>query len=144
MSKLGGIWAQKEIPVVLRRTGKGELLRVRLPFAEGNREWLRKGRHRQANWVADGAYWEIPKAWFTDFVDRALARFGKLYVVQPYRVQEKCSPACQNAIKHECQCSCMGANHGQGSDGTWFEVSDTFATRWSERELACRLMTRKP
>jgi hypothetical protein len=33
----------------------------------------------------------------------------------------------------------MGANHGAGNDGSWFEVSDTFSTRWGERELACRL-----
>ena len=35
----------------------------------------------------------------------------------------------------------MGANHGIGNDGSWFEVSDTFSTRWGERELACRLLT---
>lgn len=34
------IWNQDEIPVVLRRTGKGELLRVRLPFSSDNRQWL--------------------------------------------------------------------------------------------------------
>ena len=32
-------------------------------------------------------------------------------------------------------------NHGIGNDGSWFEVSDTFSTRWGERELACRLLT---
>jgi hypothetical protein len=37
----------------------------------------------------------------------------------------------------------MGRHHGAGNDGTWFEVSDTFATRWGEKELACRLLTAK-
>jgi len=37
-----------------------------------------------------------------------LAKYSKVYVIQPYREQEKCSPTCQNAIGHECQCSCMG------------------------------------
>ncbi len=143
MSRLGQIWAQPEIPVVLRRTGRGELLRVRLPYAVDNREWLRNEQTRKPHWNAAEACWDIPKAWFNDFVDRSLKRFGSVYVVQPFRVQEKCSPACQNARGHECQCSCMGANHGQGDDGTWFEVSDTFSTRWQERELACRLMTRR-
>jgi hypothetical protein len=23
-----------------------------------------------------------------------------------------------------------GADHGMGNDGSWFEVSDTFSTRW--------------
>jgi hypothetical protein len=31
----------------------------------------------------------------------------------------------------------MGANHGVGNDGSWFEVSETFATRWNDREI-CR------
>ena len=61
--------------------------------------------------------------------------------LQPYREQEVCARACQEAQGHECQCSCMGANHGIGNDGSWFEVSDTFSTRWGERELACRLLT---
>jgi hypothetical protein len=37
----------------------------------------------------------------------------------------------------------MGANHGFGNDGSWFEVSETFATRWGEEELACRLMVKR-
>ncbi|WPP02696.1 hypothetical protein [Methylocella tundrae] len=135
------VWGQERIPVVLRRTGKGQRLRVRLPFAETNRQWLQNGRRTSPVWIDDKKYWELPKAWFNDFVERALAKYGKVYVIQPYREQEKCSPACQNAIGHECQCSCMGLNHGAGNDGSWFEVSDTFATRWGDQELACRLMT---
>ena len=69
------------------------------------------------------AYWELPKSWFNDFVDRALQRYGKVYIIQPYREQEICARACQEALGHECQCSCMGANHGVGNDGSWFEVS---------------------
>ena len=75
------------------------------------------------------------------FSDRALQRYGKVYIIQPYREQEICARACQEALGHECQCSCMGANHGIGNDGSWFEVSDTFSTRWGNRELACRLLT---
>jgi hypothetical protein len=41
--------------------------------------------------VPPRAGWEIPKAWFNDTVDRALARFGKVYIVQPFREQEICS-----------------------------------------------------
>jgi hypothetical protein len=35
----------------------------------------------------------------------------------------------------------MGEHHGAGNDGSWFEVSDAFSTRWQQRELACRLLT---
>lgn len=139
------VWDQRQVPVVLRRSGKGERLRVRLPIADDNRRWLQNDRRIAPEWFSDKrkAYWELPKAWFNDFVDRSLRRYGKVYIIQPFREQEKCSPACQNAAGHECQCSCMGRHHGAGNDGTWFEVSDTFATAWGEKELACRLLTAK-
>jgi hypothetical protein len=77
-------------------------------------------------------------------VEQTLKKYKKLYIIQPYRVQEKCAPACWNAEKHECQCSCMGENHGMGNpSGKWFVVSETFATTWRQNELACRLLTAK-
>lgn len=115
------IWGQQRIPVVLRRGGKGELLRVRLPFSEDNRDWLGEGRRSRPTWLSNKACWETPKNWFDDFVKKALKRYGKLYVIQPFREQEVCAPACKNATGHECQCSCMGAYHGTGRDGSWFE-----------------------
>jgi len=141
--RLKRIWEQGRIPVVLMRTGKGQRLRVRLPYVETNRQWLQNSRRASPIWMAAEKYWELPKAWFNDFVDRSLDKYGSVYIIQPYREQEKCSPACQNAIGHECQCSCMGLYHGMGDDGSWFVVSDTFATRWHDQELACRLLTRK-
>ncbi len=141
--RLKEIWAQKKIPVVARPEQKGEKLRVRLPFSEDNRQWLNSLGKSRVTRNSAKEYWELPKRWFNDFVNGALRRYGKLYVIQPYREQEKCAPACQNAIGHECQCSCMGANHGARNDGSWFEVSETFATRWREKEIACRLMVAK-
>jgi hypothetical protein len=140
--KLREVWKQWKIPVVLRRPGKGEKVRLRLPLARGNELWLRTGHNREPQWVEKGKYWEIPKSWFNDFVERALDKYGSLYVIQPHREQETCSPACWNAIGHECQCSCMGANHGADRHRDLFVVSDTFATRWNDAELACRLMTK--
>ncbi len=137
------IWNQEDIPVVLRRTGKGERLRVRLPFDKTNSVWLRNGRRLRPEWNNKRKFWQLPKAWFNDLVDRSLERFGSVYIIQPYREQEKCAPACQNATGHECQCSCMGQHHGVGNDGSWFEVTEVFATRWGARELACRLLQRR-
>jgi hypothetical protein len=38
----------------------------------------------------------------------------------------------------------MGLNHSSGhSEGNWKVVSDVFATRWNEQELACRLLTKR-
>lgn len=136
------IWNQQSIPVVLRRTGKGQRLRVRLPYADHNRDWLKNDRRLDPIWVKRGRYWEVPKSWLNDFIDRSLDRFGQVYIFQPYREQEKCAPACQNAVGHECQCSCMGANHGTGNTDNWFVVSDTFAFRWGAQILACRLLSK--
>ena len=141
-ARLLAVWDQRLIPVIIRRGGKGQCLRVRLPYGADNRQWLQNDRRTSPTWFSSEHYWEAPKAWFNDLVERSLARYKKLYIVQPFREQEKCAPACMNAIGHECQCACMGANHGTGNDGSWFEVSDIFATRWGELHLACRLMTR--
>jgi hypothetical protein len=138
--RLLDVWNQRKIPVVLRRGGKGERLRARIPYSSDNRRWLKDGRRISPDWIDEHQCWELPKAWFNDFVVRAVEKYHKLYIVQPYREQEKCSPSCLEALGHECQCSCMGANHGSGNDGSWFEVSEAFAVRWGERYLACRLM----
>lgn len=138
------VWNQKHIPVALRRTGRGEKIRVRVPYADDNRQWLRNNHRIKPLWIGgDKAYWELPKAWFDDFINRSLIRYGSVYIIQPFREKEICARACQEAQGHECQCSCMGANHGAGFHGRWFEVSEAFAIRKSEPQLACRLLTKK-
>jgi hypothetical protein len=142
-TRVKAIWNQQDIPVLLRR-GKGHKLRMRLPFADENRKWLRISGKSEPEWNSKPKFWELPQNWFNNLVENSLNRYGKLYVIQPYREQEKCAPACWNAVGHECQCQCMGENHGVGENGSgWFVVSDTFATRWSEQQVACRLMTKK-
>ncbi|MDN3588459.1 hypothetical protein QWY86_17380 [Pedobacter aquatilis] len=129
---------------MIYRRGIGHPLLMRLPYKEGNRSWLKHYGRINPQWIVTKKHWELPQAWFNDLVSRSLTRFGKLYIIQPYREQEKCAPACWNAQGHECQCSCMGANHGSQSEGNgWFVVSDTFATRWNSIELACRLLVKK-
>src|SRR3546814_18575870 len=61
MDKLKDVWDQGLIPVVLRRTGKAQRLRVRLPYAETDRHWLQNGRRTSPVWIADKKYWELPK-----------------------------------------------------------------------------------
>lgn len=138
--ELRKVWRQSSAPVIIRRTKKGQQHRIRLPYDDNNRDWLRNDRAIRPVWFAQQHYWEIPKAWFNDFVNRSLLRFGSVYIIQPYQEQERCAPACMNAVGHECQCSCMGKNHGAGNDGSWFEVNEAFATRWNEEEWACRLL----
>ena len=140
--RLTRIWKQKTIPVLFRK-GKGHPLLVNLPFSNNNRAWLKQDRRNHPRWNAKFKCWEVPMAWFNDVISETLSRYGKLYIIQPFREQEKCAPACWNAKGHECQCSCMGANHGsQGPNGNWLVITDAFATRWHEKKLACRLVTK--
>ncbi|MBY5766323.1 hypothetical protein HFO06_24960 [Rhizobium leguminosarum] len=142
LAKLQWVLSQTAVPVAVR-LGKGHKLSVKVPYSSDNRVWLQGEKRTKPTWLPNEKRWELPNAWFNDFVDRALRRYRNVYVIQPYREQEICAPACMSAHGHECQCSCMGANHGSGSSGGWFVVSDTFATRWDSQHLACRLMTSK-
>lgn len=105
------IWRQSKIPVVYRQGGS-EPLMIRLPYRSDNGAWLRGDHRRKPEWVAKYKCWETPKSWFEDVVAQSLRRFGRFYVIQPYRVQEKCAPACWNARGFECECSCMGQTMG--------------------------------
>jgi len=144
-SELQRVWNQTRIPVIVRSDEKGVRLKVRLPFRDDNRKWLQEDRRSDLVWVKAEKLWYLPKSWFDDLVDRAMARWGSVYIIQPYRVTEVCAPACWNAMGHICDCSCMGANHGTGDGTGYFVVSDSFAISYGEKLLACRLLTaRRP
>lgn len=139
--RLRSIWNQGVVPVLLNR-GQGERARLRLPLVYGAAyAWLRRGRRRRPDWNVEGRYWEVPRAWFSDLVSDCIARWGSVYVIQPYREHQKCAPACWDAEGDICECSCMGANHGLGRPGGgWLVLSDTFAVQWGEQRWACRLL----
>jgi hypothetical protein len=140
-------WRQPNIPVLVRSGASGSKLIVRLPFRNDNKQWLHSlatgNRRPDINWGPIEKAWRLPQSWLNRVVDEGLKRYGRLYLVQPYRVMEKCAPACRNAKGHECQCSCMGRNHGAGDGSGWFDVSDTFSFRWGPEQAAIRLMTNR-
>lgn len=138
-------WQNPNIPIVVRTGIRGRKLTARLPYRGDNRKWLyglaTSSRKPEISWAQREGAWKLPVNWLNRFVESALERYGRLYIVQPYRVMEKCAPACRNARGHDCQCSCMGANHGIGDGDGWFDVSETFSFRWGPQEAAIRLMT---
>lgn len=141
-SELWAIWMQKRIPVVFRRTIEPKLL-VRFPYAEDNFWMLRGERARKPMWNKWFKAWEVPLSWFDNMIQIALNKFGQCYVIQRYREMQKCASACWNAVGYDCECSCLGANHGSGQpDESWHEVSETFAYSWGPRRYACRLLRR--
>jgi len=138
--KLREIWGQKSTPVVYRQEGSNPLL-VRLPYAEDNRAWLRRDRRKKPEWHPGYGCWKTPRVWFEDIIRRSLFRFGSVYVIQTYKEFQKCAPACWHAEGIDCECSCMGLNHGSGNpSGRWYVISDTCAVQWSGRRYSCRLI----
>ena len=143
-SSFDRVWRQTAIPVIAREWRFAPLV-VRLPYRQDNREWLRHERRSKPKWLAAQKIWSIPKAWFEDTIRRALDRFNAIWVIQPSREIEKCAPACWSATGVECQCSCLGANHGtQNPAGRWYVISDTFAFRVGAHEFSCNLLKRGP
>lgn len=141
--RLDQIWRQGRIPVVFRQ-GAGRPTLVRLPYSADNRAWVRGAKRHKPRWNGQYKCWETPAAWFDELIVRALQRHGRVYVIQLFREQQKCAPACWNAEGYHCECSCMGANHGTGHPGgAWHEVSDTFAFQWGAKTYACRLIAAK-
>ena len=138
--KLREVWKQKSIPVIYRQPSLKPVL-LRIPYAPNNFEWVRGEKHRMPGWNVKLQCWEVPVSWFDKLVERTLRQFGKIYVIQLYKENQKCAPACWNAQGFHCECSCMGANHGSGHPGGhWHEVSETFALQWGPRKYSCRLI----
>jgi hypothetical protein len=115
---------------------------MRIPFSSDNRQWLssvRDVRITRANkpyWDPACKRWELCDSWFNDLFEKSLGRFRQVWLIQPLNRTEKCAPACRNATGHDCECSCLGQHHGQGDDGTWFDVDETFSIRSLGREWA--------
>jgi hypothetical protein len=139
--ELTKVWHNDRIPVVYREPG--QKLKARLPYREGNRQWICLGRTIPV-WVPSSKHWEIPISWFNNLINKSLRRFGAVYVIQAFNEKEVCAPACWSAKKHECSCSCLGANHGSQSGEQWRIVSETFAVRSGEKKFGCKLITLAP
>jgi hypothetical protein len=134
------VWRQAEIPVVFCDTA-GKRLLVKMPYAHDNRAWLKDEHVRRPEWLKQFTCWRVPRAWLDELTQRLCEHYGQVYVIHPYREREVCAPACWDAQGVECTCSCLGANHGQGSGGgAWYIVSETCAIQWGPRRYACRLL----
>jgi hypothetical protein len=135
------IWRQTALPVVFR--GPDPPLKVKLPYQEDNKVWLRGEERRRPKWNAAEKHWETPRNWFDRVLAKCLERYGAAYVVQYHRDKpDKCAPACWNAKGSECNCSCDGANHGKGAAaaGRWFVINDTLAVQWGDKRVRCWLV----
>lgn len=134
-------WKQTRLPVIFQRQRPARLL-IRLPYAEDNKVWLRNRERIKPSWDKLNGAWEVPQAWFERAIRLSFSRYGACYVIQLYREQEVCAPACWNALGADCECSCMGANHSTGRpNGRWYEINETFAVLWGVQRYSVRLLT---
>lgn len=131
------VLSQRATPVVIRpRSGP---IKVRFRYSPNNFWLLRGNNHRKPAW--DGSFWICPRAWFNETTLRLLKHFGRVYVIQHFNELETCAPACWNARGIECECSCAGAHHGDGSpEGNWYVVDDVFAFRSQGDTRSCKLL----
>lgn len=103
-------------------------VRVKLPYADGNRHWLRQtcGARTQVKFDRDGKHWLVARGHFRTVIEALAARFGEVEVFVDQTVSTKCGPSCQGAVGDECNCQCLGANHGGQVSAGWVRVSEEF------------------
>jgi hypothetical protein len=125
------ILSQTRIPVVIRRR-RGRI-QLRLPYSPDNRVWIWQTGGQKPQWIKGKpySYWSLPAAWFNRLCLRLIKRYGRAYVIQPHNENAKCAPACWDAEGLDCECSCLGENHGNGEpDGRWYVIDETCAFSW--------------
>ncbi|WP_199487812.1 endonuclease domain-containing protein [Actinomadura spongiicola] len=92
---------------------------AKIPPLKGNYRWLhRTVRIRSPH--LDGDRWHLPRNCLNRLVMAAVDRYGYIVVWRDMSRLSRCTRACLEATGVECDCSCLGAYHGEDSVG-WFE-----------------------
>lgn len=115
------------IPTVYRPASTGRLV-VWMPFDRRNRSWLHEqlGDYIRPDWNKRTGHWEIARPHMRAVVEALVNKFGTVKVTIDTRAVSKCDTRCRDAEGDDCDCQCLGENHG-GADywQSWFEVGDT-------------------
>lgn len=106
---------QRLLPCIYRLLG-AERLKVSLPYDPRNRAWIHSviGDRARPDYSRQHRHWLIARTHFTTLVDALLDRHGRVDVLAEYTTTEVCDTRCQTATGPECQCACLGNNHGGG------------------------------
>lgn len=103
-----------------------------MPYGDGtNRRWLhaRLGERIRPEWNKHARRWEVSRRHLRPLVDALAEKFGEVEVTLEFSTKEQCDSRCQTAMNDDCQCSCLGENHGGGVFLDWIVVSDTTLIR---------------
>lgn len=101
---------------------------IKMPYAPGNRAWLKDvlGDRIRPTWNKDLGRWEIARNHFGSVVEALADRLGRIDAYMDFTCIERCDSRCKAARSRECNCVCLGKNHGQGGvTHGWKLVSDT-------------------
>jgi len=142
-------WNQSQIPVILRRRkiyGQNTKIRIRLP-KRGDHYKLLKGDNKSNHnpvFFEKGGFWEVPYGRLNYLVETLAKFYGKVILMQPVREKQVCARACMQAQGFECECSCLGENHGsENMDSSWYEVDDTYAVRHGPEIVSLKIISAK-
>lgn len=105
---------------------------AKIPARKGNRHWLKVTVGILSPKLEDDR-WTLPRNCLVQLVTAAIDRFGFVVLWRDMSKLSRCTRACLEAQGAECDCSCMGAHHGQNSE-QWFErVGDAMVADHGER-----------
>lgn len=93
---------------------------AKIPARKGNRRWLREAVRIRSPHLAEDGRWYLPRNCLGKLVVAAVDRYGYVVVCRDMSRLSRCTRLCLEATGVECNCSCLGAYHGQDSFG-WFE-----------------------
>jgi hypothetical protein len=96
---------------------------AKLPYVKDNRQWLRHTVRVRSPQYAK-LKWTLPRNCLARLVHAAIDRYGQVDLYRDMRALSKCDRRCQRAQGYDCDCSCLGVNHGQESAG-WVAVGES-------------------
>jgi hypothetical protein len=92
---------------------------AKIPVRKGNYRWLREAVRLRSPRLDDDR-WHLPRNCLNRLVIASVDRYGYVALWRDMSRLSRCTRRCLEAEGFECDCSCLGENHGSGAHG-WFE-----------------------
>lgn len=103
-----------------------------MPYARGTRGWLRSvcGAGTRPEFDRARKAWTVARPHFRRVVDALADRYGSVDVYMDHTARTVCGKLCWEAKGDDCDCACLGDNHGQGRwRKDWRLVDDYWMVR---------------
>ncbi|MFE1321578.1 hypothetical protein [Kitasatospora phosalacinea] len=99
-----------------------------MPYAEDNRAFIHRTLGDLVRPERNQAEkcWEIARTHMRAMVEGLAERYGSVEVTIDFRTTSKCDTRCRDAGHDDCDCQCLGENHGGAAYWRgWIEVGET-------------------